>query len=143
MENDEAISKLLRLKRYEVPPVGYHENFLREFHRRQRSAMLKASPWQNLWESLTDIWPNFQVPKLAYAAFAAVAIGVGGLMISQPVPADPSRTSLAGLNRVPDFSLSPKSPVTIGNTLPVSSRADSRHYVLQPSPARNDQPLSF
>ena len=33
---DDQISRLLRLKRYERPPPDYSENFLHEFHRRQR-----------------------------------------------------------------------------------------------------------
>jgi hypothetical protein len=33
---DDYIARLLRLKRYEKPPPDYFENFLHEFHRRQR-----------------------------------------------------------------------------------------------------------
>jgi hypothetical protein len=43
MENfdDNEIGKLLRVKRYEQPPPGYFENFLHEFHRRQRDELLR------------------------------------------------------------------------------------------------------
>src|SRR2546430_10442430 len=34
--SDDKIARLLRLKRYEQPPPDYFENFLHEFHRRQR-----------------------------------------------------------------------------------------------------------
>ncbi len=151
MENDESISKLLRLKRYEQPPQGYHEAFLRDFHRRQRAELLKPNPWQSFWDGLSDIWPNFQVPKLAYATMAAVAVAAGGFLINQTTPAESllasssaPHTSLGELNVLPDFSLEPQRPVTIGSTLPVSGRGDlSQHYVLQPRPASNDRPLSF
>lgn len=151
MENEESISKLLRLKRYEHPPQGYHKAFLRDFHRRQRSELLKPKAWQSFWDGLSNIWPNFQVPKLAYATMAVAAIAAAGFLINAPsqpenllVAAPAPHTSLGELNVLPDFSLEPQRPVTIGSTLPVSSAGDlSQHYVLQPRPASNDQPLSF
>jgi hypothetical protein len=39
----DEIGRLLRLKRYEQPPPRYFENFLREFHRRQRDELLRRS----------------------------------------------------------------------------------------------------
>jgi hypothetical protein len=39
----DEIGRLLRLKRYEQPPPGYFENFLREFRRRQRDESLRRS----------------------------------------------------------------------------------------------------
>jgi hypothetical protein len=53
--NDNEISKLLRLKRYEQPPPGYFENFLHEFHRRQRDELLR----QPLWRVCIDRARNF------------------------------------------------------------------------------------
>ncbi len=145
MENQEITSKLLRLKRYEMPPPGYHEKFLRDFQRRQRAELIRTSPWQMLWEGVCSLWPNFQVPRMAYATCAAVALAAGAWMVSQPAGSDLSQqTTLANLNRVPDFSLEPKTPVTISNTLPVSGGSPrSSHYVLQPRPASSDSPLSF
>lgn len=151
MENEKNISKLLRLKRYEQPPQGYHEKFLRDFHRRQRSELLKPNPWQTFWDGISGLWPNFQVPKLAYATMAVAAIASAAFLINQPTTpenalaaAPAQHTSLGELNVVPDFSLEPQRPVTIGTTLPVSGRGDlSQHYVLQPRPASNDRPLSF
>src|ERR1700754_745127 len=37
------IQKLLKLKRYEAPPSGFHENFLKEFRRRQRVDLLRRT----------------------------------------------------------------------------------------------------
>jgi hypothetical protein len=44
--NDNEIARLLRLKRYEQPPPGYFENFLHEFHRRQRDELLREPLWR-------------------------------------------------------------------------------------------------
>jgi len=44
--DDREIARLLRLKRYEQPPPGYFENFLHEFHRRQRDELLRQPLWR-------------------------------------------------------------------------------------------------
>src|SRR5213076_1122485 len=44
--DDNEIARLLRLKRYEQPPPGYFENFLHEFHRRQRDEMVRQPLWR-------------------------------------------------------------------------------------------------
>jgi len=44
--NDNEIGKLLRLKKFEQPPPGYFDNFLHEFHRRQRDEMLREPLWR-------------------------------------------------------------------------------------------------
>jgi hypothetical protein len=142
METPDPVSKLLRLKRYEQPSAGYHEAFLREFQRRQRASLLRRHPLAEFWDGFVRIGPSFEVPRLAYAGIAAAAVVAAGVMLMPPRPA-PQTTASASLVGLPDFSLAQR-PVTIGETLPASSsRRSAASYVLQPSPASNDQPLSF
>ena len=47
---DDEIAQLLRLKRYEQPPASYYENFLSEFHRRQRDELLRQPVWRICFE---------------------------------------------------------------------------------------------
>jgi hypothetical protein len=142
MDDDLNLSKLLRLKRYEKPPPGYFEDFLREFQRRQRAEALRPSAWSVFWERITSMAPTFRVPQFAYAAILILAAGASTLIVYQQpattvAKVDASRTSL---------SLTASKPVTITDTLPVSAQAGGSlpsHYVLQPRPVSNEQPLSF
>ncbi len=43
MNDFKETRRLIRLKRYEQPPKGYHDNFLLEFRERQRSEILRRS----------------------------------------------------------------------------------------------------
>ena len=43
MSDFEETQRLIRLKRYEQPPEGYFENFLDEFHERQRADLVRKS----------------------------------------------------------------------------------------------------
>lgn len=140
-DTDSAISRLISLKRYEMPPAGYHESVLREFRRRQRAVLLKRPWYEKVWEDFGGLWPTFQVPRLAYAALLAVAVAAGAVVLR---PASESARPVVAAEPGFDFSLTPKLPVNIGQTLPASSRTDgSQHYVLQPRPASNERPLSF
>jgi hypothetical protein len=142
MDEDLNVSKLLRLKRYEQPPPGYFEDFLREFQRRQRAEALRRPAWALLWDRITSIAPAFRVPQFAYAAILLLAAGASTLIVTQQpagtfVKSDGPRTSL---------SLTSSKPVTITDTLPVSARTGGSlpsHYVLQSRPVSNEQPLSF
>ena len=142
MNKDVNLSKLLRLKRYEQPPPGYFEDFLREFQRRQRTEALRRPAWSLLWERLAFIAPTFRVPRFAYAAIFMIAAVASSLILTQQ-PAgiiarvDASRASL---------SLTASKPVTITDALPVSAPSGGSlpsHYVLQSRPVSNEQPLSF
>src|SRR5207302_1311889 len=69
-------AKLLRLKRYEQPPLGYFDNFLHEFHRRQRDELLRQPLWRICLERTHDFMFRLNVPSLTSypAAIAAVLI---------------------------------------------------------------------
>jgi len=147
MEEHSQVSKLLRLKRYEMPPPGYHERFLSDFRRRQRVELMARPAYVEMWERFLGLWPNFRVPQYAYAAIIAMAVGASAVIFS-PLTGN-SGASLAS-NTVPaqtsNFTLTPQRPVSIPSaTMPVSSGgADlSQHYVLQPRPVSNERPLSF
>jgi len=77
MENfdENEIGKLLRLKRYEQPPPGYFENFLHEFHRRQRDELLRQPVWSVLWHRLSESLFRLNIPSLtSYPAAVAAAL---------------------------------------------------------------------
>jgi hypothetical protein len=77
MENfdENEIGKLLRLKRFEQPPPGYFENFLHEFHRRQRDELLRQPVWSVLWHRLSDSLFRLNIPSLtSYPAAVAAAL---------------------------------------------------------------------
>ena len=71
--DDNEIAKLLRLKRYEQPPPGYFDNFLHEFHRRQRDELLRQPLWRICLERTHDFMFRLNVPSLTSypAAIAA------------------------------------------------------------------------
>jgi hypothetical protein len=140
MDEEANLSKLLRLKRYEQPPPGYFDDFLREFQRRQRAEVLRRPAWAVLWDRIVSIAPTFRVPQFAYAAILILAAGASTLIVTQQpagIAGNAPRTSL---------SLTASKPVTITDTLPVAARTGGSlpsHYVLQSRPASNEQPLSF
>jgi hypothetical protein len=142
MNEDANLSKLLHLKRYEQPPPGYFDDFLREFQRRQRAELLRRPAWAVFWDRIASIAPTFRVPQFAYAAILILAAGASTLIVTQQPTGtggttDGPRTSL---------SLTASKPVTITDTLPVAARTGGSlpsHYVLQSRPVSNEQPLSF
>src|SRR5947207_794747 len=70
--NDNEITKLLRLKRYEQPMPGYFENFLHEFHRRQRDELLRQPLWRICVDRARDFALSFNLSTLtSYPAAAA------------------------------------------------------------------------
>lgn len=141
MSEDFDIAKLLRLKRYEQPPPGYFDDFLREFQRRQRSELLRRSARQLLWERICSYAPSFRVPQFAYAAIALLAVMASAVIVSRPATTAPLAQSAPS-----SFSLVSARPVAISDALPVSARTSGplpSHYVLESRPVSNEQPLSF
>jgi hypothetical protein len=88
--NDDEIGKLLRLKRHEQPPAGYFENFLHEFHRRQRAELLREPLWRIALQRAHDFMFQLNVPTLASYPAAAAAIVVCAALLSIKVYQTPS-----------------------------------------------------
>jgi hypothetical protein len=106
--DNEHISKLLRLKRYEQPPAEYFENFLAEFQLRQRAEVIHRPFFRIAWDRLCHLLAPPNIPRLAMAgSFAVAVIATGSVLnwsdteteaplakkispVSQPCKASPS-----------------------------------------------------
>ena len=138
--NDNEISKLLRLKRYEQPPPGYFENFLHEFHRRQRDDLLRQPLWRICLERAHDFMFRLNVPSLTSYPAAATAVLICAAVISlkiyqQPQPADvalQSRPALSAVVNADEWTLaSPVAATRVFNTKPLRRSDQSAHTHLR------------
>ena len=93
--DDNEIGKLLRLKKYEQPPPGYFENFLHEFHRRQRDELLRQPVWSVLWHRLSDSLFRLNIPSLTSYPAAVAAVLVCAAVVSLKVYQTPPSSSVA------------------------------------------------
>jgi len=117
--NENDIGKLLRLKRHEQPPPGYFDNFLHEFHRRQRDDLLREPLWRICLQRAQDFMFRLNVPALTSYPAAVTALLVCAAVISLKVYQDPGTETVATLNQTPvvatavqDTPWSLSSPVT-------------------------------
>ena len=157
--NDNEIARLLRLKRYEQPPPGYFENFLHEFHRRQRDEMLRQPLWRICLERAHAFMSQLDMASLASYPTAVAAVLVCAAVISLKVYQQPE-TARVALQSPPTISVPASaegewnlaSPVTqILRTQPVRSfhenaqthRAAPPRYVLDSVPVSYEPTFRF
>lgn len=138
MNND--VHKLLRLKRYEMPSSDYFERFIDEFHHRQRADLISRPTLQVVFERIVNAFPDFRVPRLAYASVAAAAVMFSAVILFQQQETATTSGSFA-LNSPTVTQL----PAVQGDLrLPVSTRPDfPPHYVLETRPVSYASPYSF
>ena len=99
--NEDQIGKLLRLKKFEQPPPGYFDNFLHEFHRRQRDELLRQPLWRIGLQRAQDFMFRLNVPALTSYPALATAIVVCAAVISLKVYQTPETVNVAAQNRAP------------------------------------------
>jgi len=90
-QDPDEITKLLRLKRFEQPPPGYFEDFLREFKDRQRAQLLREPVWRIAWDRLGAFIGEQMPARLGYGLASAAVLIVAGItsfniIQTRPVP---------------------------------------------------------
>ena len=157
--DDNEIGRLLRLKRYEQPPPGYFEDFLHEFHRRQRDELLRQPLWQIAFQRAQDFMMRLNVARLASYPIAVTAMLLCAGIISLKVYETPHRPTVAQVvpvapaQSVSDDSWSLAEPLS---TRVTSSQPRTRHsnlsthrtttpprYVLDRMPVSYESTLRF
>jgi hypothetical protein len=97
--DDKEIATLLRLKRYEQPPPEYFENFLHEFHRRQRDELLRQPLWRICLQRAQDFTLRLNVPALTSYPAAATAVLVCAAVLTLKLYQTPNTAGLARQER--------------------------------------------
>jgi len=152
--NDSEIARLLRLKRYEQPPPGYFENFLHEFHRRQRNELLRQPLWRICLERAHNFMLQLNVHSLTSYPAAVTAVLVCAAIISLKIYQQPE-TARVALQSPPAISVPASaegewnlaSPVAtqILRTQPVRSFRESAqtHRAAPPRYVLDSVPVSY
>ena len=125
--NDNEIARLLRLKRYEQPPPGYFENFLHEFHRRQRDELLRQPLWRICVERAQNFMSQLDIRSLASYPTAVAAMLVCAAVISLKVYQQPETARVASQSPV---TLS--APVNAEEEWTLASPVDTQIFRAQP-----------
>jgi hypothetical protein len=125
--DDREIARLLRLKRYEQPPPGYFENFLHEFHRRQRDELLRQPLWRICLERAHAFALGLNVGSLVSYPAAVTAVLACAAVISLKIYQQPE-TARVALQSPPALSM----PVGAEGELNLASPASMQFLRTQP-----------
>jgi hypothetical protein len=79
-QQQQKLSALLRLKRFEQPPSGYYAKLLQDVHRRQRADLLRRPLWKIAVERIQTFFGEHSMGRLQYGG-AMAAVLVTGLAI--------------------------------------------------------------
>jgi hypothetical protein len=129
MSPEEKLSQLLRFKRHEQPREGYFEDFLTEFHQRQRQEMLQRGSLSLLWERVCTWAEGLRRPAVVWSAAAAYAAVVLLVCLWPTQGRTPSSMIV----------VTPPNPTAAPTPNPA---VNPNRVVITPPPSRNAVPVS-
>ena len=144
------LQRLLRLKRHEAPPPGYFEDFMVEFHRRQREELLRRPLWRLALDRLEAAIPTFSPARYAYTGACATAV-VAATLVSARIltapaggSATPGRPNAVAVQNRPQINIYPANPSSLRlapdlnfdapRRVAASAASNRTRYVLDASP---------
>ena len=104
--DDNQISRLLALKRYERMPEGFEDQLIHQLHLRQRTELMNQSVRSIILERLREYWEMLTGPRLAMAATAAVVIAFVAVQLLR-VNKDTGNGSSVAIAKLSDQPLPP------------------------------------
>lgn len=124
--DDNQISRLLALKRYERMPEGFEDQLIHQLHLRQRTELMNQSVRSMVLERLREYWEMLTVPRLAVAVTGIVVLAfVSSRLIQVSIkPGDGTVvvSKLSDLPLPPGFEMIPpdltNASANFGSTLP-------------------------
>src|SRR5690606_27056388 len=122
MDEQEKLTALLRLKRYERPDPGFAGEFLAGFHEYQRRQLNRQSAPALWWERLATSFELLRRPWMTPVAAGAYALGILLIAVWPASPRGSADTPLAGNS--PATVASGLAQQTADYTLPVGFRPD-------------------
>ena len=148
------LQRLLRLKRHEAPPPAYFEDFMAEFHRRQREELLRRPLWRLALDRLEAAMPTFSPARYAYTGACAMAVVAATLVSTRILVAPTTDAARADLGRSvaetspriniysakPSLRLAPELNFDEPHRVATSSASNRTRYVLD---APSIQPVVY
>jgi len=155
-----SLRNLLALKRLDMPQDTQVDQFLIEFHRRQRAELLVPQPiWTRAFAWMKERMAGFElVPSLSYAsAFAAIAITAcvglsqqvsvtevdGQSKLTFRMPTHDTSFAMVPGSFVPASNLSPKLSDSPNFTPTRTDSAATRYVLANNSPGAYDATVAF
>ncbi len=128
MSDFEEIQRIIRLKRHELPPPNFVEDFIGKLQERQRVELMNQSARGLLWERLSGVFGGFFTPKWGFAgATAAVAITAAFFALKPAAQSEKARGfEVSGVNM--SEGVEPISQEEVARYLTIEKHRMARHY---------------